>query len=123
MVKKGMRNKIKILLVIVLVFNLVPIIENEAESNESSSFSFWSNFQDFQQDEYEDWVPENLTQDLLEMIAGVIYKGDGTGLLEVLFSLVPIIGSDPAADALLVPIFILLFTGVYWKMKKMGYID
>lgn len=79
--------------------------------------------QSIQDDEFNDWLPENLTQDFLQDIAEIIYKGDGTGILEILFSLIPIIGSDPAADSLLIPIFILGFTGIYWKLKKMGYLN
>jgi len=66
----------------------------------------------------------NLTQDLLESLANIIWKGDGTGLTEIIWNLLPIVGNNNDTNALLFPIFLILFTGgVYTMLKKQGVID
>ena len=105
----------KKLLLVVLCLALVPqVVHVEARQ---------ITIQAIQQDFDEDWVPENLTSDLLEQLVGILYVGDGSGILEIVFNLIPIIGNNTYGDALLIPIFILLFTGVYWKLKRMGYLN
>ena len=66
-------------------------------------------------------IDENFTADLLTIFVQLFWKGDGTGILEILFNLIPILGNNPDSDALLYPLFLVLFTGgIYMGLKKQG---
>lgn len=63
------------------------------------------------------WLPENFTQDLMEEIIGAFWNDDGSGVVNKILNCVPILGGD-CGTALLFPVFLLLFTGVYFKLRK-----
>jgi len=72
-----------------------------------------------------DWGVDfgNITSDLLESFIGIFWVGDGSGIIEIIFNLIPIIGNNPSADDLLFPIFLILFVGgPYYGLKRKGMI-